>query len=331
MHRDHGHEEHEAESGEQNGPLNKGDRVLLGREREQVVDLEQAALGLHRFADDQAVDLRSFREGLNSRVLHREVVALDDASQRCRHRIEVEHRSQGLVRHVGLDRDPEQAGVGAARGQRGLRVVDAEPHARDVSEVGKRERLIGGGLSALDLGDCRGPLRAQHAAADLVDQEDSDDQNDDAGDHERGDRDAKLKRMAPGARRPPHGAAQPLHGGTPPPDRTWRYVDRRPPDLSDHERFTRGVGEDRRQNGVGLGGRGHGPLDHLSTRRIGRIGQTGRIVQAGNVVRMSHGGPALYPTPRTVRTTSGFSGSRSTLERRRWTCTFTNRVSAACR
>ncbi|KAA1251387.1 hypothetical protein F0Q45_04365 [Mycobacterium simiae] len=30
-----------------------------------------------------------------------------------------------------------------------------------------------------------------------------------------------------------------------------------------------------------------------------------------------HGGPALYPTPRTVRTTVGFSGSFSTLARRR--------------
>ena len=44
-----------------------------------------------------------------------------------------------------------------------------------------------------------------------------------------------------------------------------------------------------------------------------------------------HGGPALYPTPRTVSTTCGFSGSFSTLARSRWTCTFTNRVSAGCR
>src|ERR1700733_9706829 len=41
-----------------------------------------------------------------------------------------------------------------------------------------------------------------------------------------------------------------------------------------------------------------------------------------------HGGPALYPTPRTVNTTVGFSGSFSTLARSRWTCTFTRRVSA---
>ena len=44
-----------------------------------------------------------------------------------------------------------------------------------------------------------------------------------------------------------------------------------------------------------------------------------------------HASPALYPTPRTVRTTSGFSGSRSTLERSRWTWTLTSRVSAAWR
>ena len=39
--------------------------------------------------------------------------------------------------------------------------------------------------------------------------------------------------------------------------------------------------------------------------------------------------PALYPMPRTVSTTSGFSGSRSTLERSRCTCTLTSRLSAA--
>ena len=44
-----------------------------------------------------------------------------------------------------------------------------------------------------------------------------------------------------------------------------------------------------------------------------------------------HGGPALYPTPRTVSTTSGRSGSRSTFERSRCTWTLTSRVSAACR
>ena len=44
-----------------------------------------------------------------------------------------------------------------------------------------------------------------------------------------------------------------------------------------------------------------------------------------------HGGPALYPTPRTVSTTCGFSGSFSTLARSRWTCTFTKRVSAGWR
>ena len=47
--------------------------------------------------------------------------------------------------------------------------------------------------------------------------------------------------------------------------------------------------------------------------------------------RRRHGGPALYPTPRTVSTTSGRSGSRSTLARSRWTWTLTSRVSAACR
>ena len=41
--------------------------------------------------------------------------------------------------------------------------------------------------------------------------------------------------------------------------------------------------------------------------------------------------PALYPTPRTVTTISGFSGSCSTFDRRRCTCTLTSRVSAACR
>ena len=51
----------------------------------------------------------------------------------------------------------------------------------------------------------------------------------------------------------------------------------------------------------------------------------------GSAPRIGHGGPALYPTPRTVRTTSGCSGSRSTLDRSRWTCTLTRRVSAACR
>src|SRR5699024_3455313 len=43
------------------------------------------------------------------------------------------------------------------------------------------------------------------------------------------------------------------------------------------------------------------------------------------------GVPARYPTPRTVTTTSGFSGSFSTFARRRCTCTFTRRVSAWCR
>ena len=42
------------------------------------------------------------------------------------------------------------------------------------------------------------------------------------------------------------------------------------------------------------------------------------------------GGPARYPTPRTVTITSGFSGSISTFPRRRWTWTFTSRVSPAC-
>jgi hypothetical protein len=41
--------------------------------------------------------------------------------------------------------------------------------------------------------------------------------------------------------------------------------------------------------------------------------------------------PALYPTPRTVTTISGFSGSCSTLDRSRCTWTLTRRVSAACR
>ena len=52
---------------------------------------------------------------------------------------------------------------------------------------------------------------------------------------------------------------------------------------------------------------------------------------AAAVEPADHGGPALYPTPRTVSTTCGFSGSFSTLARSRWTCTFTNRVSAGCR
>lgn len=41
--------------------------------------------------------------------------------------------------------------------------------------------------------------------------------------------------------------------------------------------------------------------------------------------------PVLYPTPRTVRMISGFSGSRSILERSRWTWTLTSRVSGALR
>ena len=39
----------------------------------------------------------------------------------------------------------------------------------------------------------------------------------------------------------------------------------------------------------------------------------------------------FYFEPRTVSTISGASGSRSIFARRRWTCTLTNRVSAACR
>jgi hypothetical protein len=46
------------------------------------------------------------------------------------------------------------------------------------------------------------------------------------------------------------------------------------------------------------------------------------------IPKMSYAGPALYPTPRTVSTTSGCSRSRSTFDRSRWTCTFTSRVSA---
>ena len=42
------------------------------------------------------------------------------------------------------------------------------------------------------------------------------------------------------------------------------------------------------------------------------------------------GGPARYPTPRTVTMTSGFSGSISTFPRRRCTWTLTSRVSPAC-
>ena len=61
-------------------------------------------------------------------------------------------------------------------------------------------------------------------------------------------------------------------------------------------------------------------------------GASGRIGLArGRRGLFNHGGPALYPTPRTVKTISGFSGSRSTLERRRCTWTLTSRVSAACR
>ena len=41
--------------------------------------------------------------------------------------------------------------------------------------------------------------------------------------------------------------------------------------------------------------------------------------------------PARYPTPRTVTTISGRSGSSSIFERSRCTCTLTSRVSAACR
>ena len=41
--------------------------------------------------------------------------------------------------------------------------------------------------------------------------------------------------------------------------------------------------------------------------------------------------PARYPTPRTVRTMVGCSGSCSILARRRWTCTLTRRVSAVWR
>ena len=48
-------------------------------------------------------------------------------------------------------------------------------------------------------------------------------------------------------------------------------------------------------------------------------------------LRGGHDVPARYPTPRTVTTTSGCSGSFSILERRRWTWTLTSRVSAACR
>ena len=46
---------------------------------------------------------------------------------------------------------------------------------------------------------------------------------------------------------------------------------------------------------------------------------------------VSQAGPALYPTPRTVTTISGCSGSFSILARSRCTCTLTSRVSAACR
>ena len=44
------------EPGQQHGALHDLDRVLFGREREPVVELEQAGPGRHRFADDQAGD-----------------------------------------------------------------------------------------------------------------------------------------------------------------------------------------------------------------------------------------------------------------------------------
>jgi hypothetical protein len=56
-HRDHRDEQHEAEPRQQHGSLDEREGVLLGVEREQVVDLEQTALRLDGLADDQTVDL----------------------------------------------------------------------------------------------------------------------------------------------------------------------------------------------------------------------------------------------------------------------------------
>ncbi len=59
----------------------------------------------------------------------------------------------------------------------------------------------------------------------------------------------------------------------------------------------------------------------------------GRRMQAGHGARTwsAYAVPALYPTPRTVTTISGFSGSCSTLDRSRCTWTLTSRVSALWR
>ena len=66
-------------------------------------------------------------------------------------------------------------------------------------------------------------------------------------------------------------------------------------------------------------------LPATQPRRRRRHPATG--VTAGR--RSRRAGP--YPTPRTVTTTSGCSGSFSILDRSRCTCTLTSRVSAACR
>ena len=47
------HEQHQAEAGQQHGALHQRDGLLLGGEREQVVQLEQPGAGLHGLADDQ--------------------------------------------------------------------------------------------------------------------------------------------------------------------------------------------------------------------------------------------------------------------------------------
>ena len=73
-------------------------------------------------------------------------------------------------------------------------------------------------------------------------------------------------------------------------------------------------------------------LAQLRDSAAGPVGERQRGHRpSGTGTPLDHGGPALYPTPRTVSTTSGCSGSRSTLDRSRCTCTFTSRVSAACR
>ena len=214
--RDAGQQAQQGEPGQRERRLDECEGPLLGREREDQVELQVAPGRADRLPDDQGGHVGPSRGG------HRDVLGGEEPLE---HRVAQlrRHDVRGSRRGLGrLARVRRAAGARPGRAE-GLRARDQHRLERPgVAGVRPRagggqpvQRLVEGGLGAVAVGVDAGEvalevlaadvgldeggllLALQQPVGDLGLQHEAEDQHDDAGHRERGEHDAQLHRAAP--------------------------------------------------------------------------------------------------------------------------------------